>query len=67
MKLVPDARNWWTWASTWVFAVLAALMPAWQALPPEVQEMIPEAWRPFLVAVLAVTGIVLRVTKRGPV
>jgi hypothetical protein len=33
MKLVDDARNWWKWHSTYVFAVLAIFPTVWLSSP----------------------------------
>lgn len=65
MKLVPDWRRAWRWFSVQALAVLAALPVAWAELPPDVQAMLPEAWRPWLLAGLALAGLVGRLVDQG--
>lgn len=65
MKLVPDWRRAWRWFSVQALAVLAALPVAWAELPPDVQAMLPETWRPWLLAGLALAGLVGRLVDQG--
>lgn len=65
MKLVPDWRRAWRWFSVQALAVLAALPVAWAELPPDVQAMLPEPWRPWLLAGLALAGLVGRLVDQG--
>ena len=61
MKLVPNWREAWKWHSTQFFILLASLPAVWSQLPPDVRSMLPEAWEPWVLTVLAVAGLVLRV------
>ncbi len=65
MKLVPEARRAWRWFSVQALAVLAALPLVWPQLPPEVQAMLPEGARPWLLAALAIGGIAGRLIDQG--
>lgn len=65
MKLVKNARRAWRWFSVQALALLAALPLIWPQIPPEVQAMLPEAWRPWVLVALAVGGIVGRLVDQG--
>ena len=65
MKLVKDARKAWRWFSVQALAALAILPVVWVQLPPDVQAMMPDAWRPWVMVALAVGGIAGRLIKQG--
>ena len=68
MKLqgwADNARNWWRWGSSRVLFVIAAIPPVWTELPPEVKDYVPEEYRVWVFTVLALVGLLLRVTKWG--
>lgn len=65
MKLVSNARMAWRWFSVQILAALAALPLVWISLPPDVQEWLPEAWRPWALTVLALGGLVGRLVDQG--
>ncbi len=60
MKLVEDWRKAWKWFSVQAFTVLAVAPVVWSQLPPDVRKMLPEGWEPYVLAALAVGGIVGR-------
>lgn len=60
MKLVPEWRDAWRMHSMQIFAALAFVPMIWDELPLEVKDLIPEAWRPYVVAVVALAGMILR-------
>ena len=60
MKLVDDARDWWRWYSTWAIVALGAAPVIWAEMPPEVKALIPEDWTPYILAVVAIGGLVGR-------
>ena len=60
MKLIPDWKQAWRWHSTQIMAALAALPLVWMELPDDAKAYIPDEWRPFIVAGLAVVGIIGR-------
>jgi len=64
MKLVSDARNWWKWHSTYVFAALAVLPTVWLSSP-ELQAMLPPKWAASIAPPLAVLGFFLRIHKQA--
>lgn len=59
MKLVSDARHWWRWHSTYVFAVMAVFPTVWLASP-DLQALLPPQIVSLLAPPLAVLGFVLR-------
>jgi hypothetical protein len=64
MKLVKDARKAWRWFSVQAMAVLAALPLVWVQIPPDVQDMLPEAWRPWVLTAIAISGIIGRLVPQ---
>lgn len=60
MKLVSDWRKAWKWHSTQLLAVIAALPIVWMQLPPDVKDMVPESWMPYIVTFIAAGAIVGR-------
>jgi len=65
MKLVDNARDGWKWFSNWAFALLASIPLVWPQLPPDVREMLPEAWEPWALTAIALGGIVSRMLDQG--
>lgn len=65
MKLVENWREAWRWHSAQALAVLALLPVVWTELPPEAQALVPEEWRPYVLAALALAGLVGRLQKQG--
>ena len=65
MKLVSDWRKAWKWHSTQLLAVIAALPIVWMQLPPDVKDMVPESWMPYVVTVIAAGAIVGRLRDQG--
>lgn len=53
-------KPWRLW-SVQIFTVLAVLPLAWGELPADVKAMIPAGWEPYIVAAIALGGIVARV------
>jgi hypothetical protein len=66
MRLVDNARSAWRWLSVQALAVLAVLPLAWSSIPPDVQAWLPEEYRPWVLAVLALGGIAGRLIDQGP-
>jgi di/tricarboxylate transporter len=65
MKLVDDARRAWRWFSVQALAVLAVVPLIWGELPPEVTALIPAGWHPYILAGVAVAGIMGRLVDQG--
>lgn len=67
MRMVPEWRQSWRLLSVQALALLAALPLAWAELPPDIKDMIPAEWRPWIVSVLAVAGIAGRLIRQPSV
>jgi hypothetical protein len=60
MKLVENWKRAWRWHSIQLAGLLAILPLVWAELPADVKAMIPDAWTPYIVTLLAVGVIVGR-------
>lgn len=67
MKLVDNWKSAWRWLSVHALAILAALPFVWPQIPPEVQAWIPDEWRPYIVAAIALGGIAGRLIPQTKV
>lgn len=63
MKLVDDARQWWRWGSTYVFAAIVAFPSIWLASP-ELQALLPPKLVSAVAPFVGVLGFVIRLTQR---
>jgi hypothetical protein len=57
MKPINNWRDGWKMFSVQALAVLAALPLVWSQLPPDVQAMLPDEWRPFVLTIIALGGL----------
>lgn len=64
MRLVDNARNAWRWFSVQALAALGVIPVVWYALPPESQDLIPEAVRPWVLTAVALAGLSGRLVKQ---
>lgn len=64
MKLVSDWRDVWKYYSTQALIAIAALPLVWGSIPVEVQMMLPEEWRPWLLSGMALAGAASRMVKQ---
>lgn len=64
-RMVRNARSALRWFSTQAFIALAALPVVWAQLPPDVKNMLPEGWEPYLLTAIAVSGVVGRLVDQG--
>jgi len=65
MKIVRNARSAWRWFSVQAAALVAIIPMAWSQLPPESQALVPEEYRPWVITVVAVAGIIGRLIDQG--
>ena len=65
MQLVENVRTAWRWFSVQVLTLLAVLPLVWEQLPPETHALVPEAWRPWIITVLALIGIGGRLVRQS--
>ncbi|KZC17007.1 hypothetical protein RHOFW510R12_01565 [Rhodanobacter sp. FW510-R12] len=61
---MSDARQWWRWHSTYVFAALALLPSVWLASP-ELRAMLPASVVAMIEPPLAVLGFLLRIRQQA--
>lgn len=66
MKLVSDYKRVWRYYSTQALLLLAAAPLIWAEMPPDVRDMVPEGWRPWLLAGMAASGVVGRYISQRP-
>ncbi len=66
MKLVPDWRRVWRYYSTQALIAIAALPMIWMEIPPDIRDLFPEAWRPWAVTAVALSGILGRLIAQRP-
>lgn len=64
MKLVDDARDWWKWHSTYVFAALAILPEVWLNSP-DLQALLPVSLVAKIAPVIGGLGFFLRIRAQG--
>lgn len=64
MKLVRDWRDVWRYYSTQALLAIAALQVIWVGMPYEVQALLPESWRPWVLVGLALSGVAGRMVKQ---
>lgn len=66
MQFVDDVRRAWRWFSVQAMTFLALLPIVWEQLPPETQDLVPPAYRPWAITIVAVAGILGRTIKQAP-
>lgn len=64
MHLIPEAKQWYKMASNWLFAAIAILSGV-EAKWDVFSTVLPEAWYPYVVAILAFLGIIARLINQG--
>lgn len=64
MKLVPDAKFAWKWYSQRTMAIAAVLPFAWEQMPPDLKNAVPEGVMPYLVAAVLVAGMIGRLIEQ---
>ncbi len=60
MKPVDDARDWWKWNSTHVVAIFAAMPLAWDRLPQDIKDRVPDDWMPYIGLVMFIGFLLAR-------
>lgn len=61
--LVDNYKMGYKWFSTWAFMLIVFL--ATTPLPPEILNLLPSEKREYLVAIVAVCGMILRFVKQS--
>ena len=64
MKFVQDAKDWWKWFSMRAMALAVALQATWAALPPEMQESLPDGVVTAITVVILLAGMFGRVVDQ---
>lgn len=65
MKIVKDWRKVLRSYSAIALAVLAAIPVVWSEMPPELVAFIPADWQRWIVAGVALAGLIGRFVKQG--
>lgn len=65
MRMVKDAKRAWRWHSMQALAALAVVPIVWMELPEDLKAYIPDEWRPWIMAAVAVGGIVGRLRAQS--
>ena len=66
MRLVEGWRKAWRWYSVQALSLLALLPVVWAELPYDVKAFLPLSWQPWILAALAVAGLVGRLWPQEP-
>lgn len=69
-KLVPDARNWWKWASTWVMFIITVLPAFIGSLDPQILISFGSHLHPLVLIVVFLVWLAARLwnghLSKGP-
>lgn len=65
VRLVEGADKWWTWFSVHALGLITLVPLVWAQLPPEITALLPEAWRPWILAAVGLAGLVGRLVDQG--
>lgn len=65
MRLVRNWREAWKWHSAQILALIAVLPAIWAELPLEIKALIPEAWLPWVLAGVALAGVIGRLRDQS--
>ena len=65
MKLVPNARRAWRWASMQAMAFAVALQGAWIFVPEDLKDRAGEDLAAWVTGTLLVIGMIGRLVKQG--
>jgi hypothetical protein len=65
MKPVENWKDAWRWHSTQALTILALAPLVWEVLPPELVEMLPAEWMPFVLTAVALGGLVGRLRAQS--
>ena len=67
MRLVSYWRRAWKLYSVKIFAAIALLPVAWEALPQSIKDDLPPNWIKWIVSVLALIGVYTRLIQQPSV
>lgn len=65
MKLVEDWKQAWKWFSVQALAALVILPTVWAALPADAKAFLPDGAEPWILAALALAGVVGRLIDQN--
>lgn len=66
MKLVDDAKRWWTWLSMQAMIIAGAIQASWLFVPDDMKVSIPANVVQVATLVLLGLGVMGRVVKQKP-
>lgn len=62
---IPEAKHFWKMASNWMFLAIAILTGIKEQWHDTFAAVVPDSWYPYLVAIIALLGILARVINQG--
>lgn len=65
MKLVPNWREAWKWLSMHALAILTVAPVVWASLPHDLKGEMPEDFAPWVLAAVAIGGILGRLKDQS--
>lgn len=65
MKLVEDWKQAWKWFSVQALAALVILPTVWAALPADAKSFLPDGAEPWILAALALAGVIGRLIDQN--
>jgi len=66
MRLVENWKQAWRWFSVQSLALIVALPTVWAAMPADAKAFIPAGWGTWVLAGLAVAGLIGRLIDQEP-
>lgn len=65
MKFIANWRDAWKWFSVQALAAIIALPIVWASLPADLKEYLPSGAEPWILAAMAVAGLLGRIVDQN--
>lgn len=63
-RVIDDWRSAYKFSSVWIMSASGVILAAWTADPDLIREIIPARWLHLTLAVVVLSGIIARITKK---